>query len=71
MYIRKKATEPNPIPLKQRLLASVREVRDHTGWGPNTIYKLIKDGELKSVKAGARRSITVESLLAKVNGEAA
>jgi hypothetical protein len=63
MRVRDQIKDPNPIPLPQRLTVRVKEVRDYTGWGRNTIYEKLKSGELKRAKSDPR-SITVKSLLA-------
>ena len=48
----------------------VLEACNDFGLGRSNIYKLIKDGKLRTVKVGGRRLIPAESLEALLQGEA-
>ena len=39
---------------------SIDEFSKRWGWGRNTTYNLIANGELSSIKAGKRRLVTLE-----------
>lgn len=45
-----------------RLAYSVAEVREVTGLGRTTIYKLINDNSLPSIKVGRRRLVKAEDV---------
>ena len=47
-----------------RLVYSIREAAQATGLSLATLYRLISDGRLKTVKIGARRLIPVAALTA-------
>jgi excisionase family DNA binding protein len=47
-----------------RLVYSVREAEQATGLSRSTIYRLISNGRLKTVKVGARRLVPVAALTA-------
>ena len=46
----------------EKLLATIPEASQATGLGRSSIYELIHDGKLKSVKSGKRRLVVVESI---------
>jgi excisionase family DNA binding protein len=47
-----------------RLVYSIREAAEASGLSRATLYRLISDGRLKTVKIGARRLIPVAALTA-------
>jgi excisionase family DNA binding protein len=47
-----------------RLVYSIREAAQATGLSRATLYRLISDGRLKTVKVGARRLVPVAALTA-------
>jgi excisionase family DNA binding protein len=57
------ARKPIDVPLHKRLTASIREAKEATGLGESTIYGLIREGTLETVKVGKSRLIKVPSLL--------
>ncbi len=46
----------------EKLLATISEAGQACGLGRSSIYELIRDGKLKSVKSGKRRLVVVESI---------
>lgn len=56
----------------QRVTYSVAEVTDITGLGRTTLYKLMNEGQLPSIKVGRRRLVKAEHLrqLFAVEGQA-
>ena len=46
----------------ERILISIREATEMLGIGRTTIYRLIAEGRLETVKIGSRRLVKVESL---------
>ena len=46
----------------ERKLISISEAAKSLGLGRTTIYRLIKAGELESVRIGSRRLLKVESI---------
>ena len=53
------------------MLVSVKTTCAVLDIGPNTLYKLLKEGRLDSRKIGKGRRVTVESIKAFVTGKAA
>lgn len=49
-----------------KLLLTVVEVSDRTGWGRSFIYKILATGELRSIALGRTRRILVSDLQAYV-----
>jgi excisionase family DNA binding protein len=47
-----------------RLVYSIQEAAQATGLSRATLYRLISDGRLKTVKVGARRLVPVAALTA-------
>lgn len=60
-----------PTPLHEALAYSPKDAARVTGLGVTTIYKLLREGTLKSRHVGSRRLITATSVRALVEGEAA
>lgn len=57
MHTRKPATVPAP-----RLAVGIEEAADLLGLGRSLLFRLIKEGQLRSVKVGKRRLIAVSEL---------
>ena len=58
--------------LKQRKMAySVPEASDTTGIPVSTLWRLIKEGRLKSAKVGRRRLILADALMTFLEDQAA
>ena len=51
------------IPFSERPTCTVHEGCEASGLGRTTIYALIRDGRIKTVKVGARTLLVVPSLL--------
>lgn len=52
-----------------KLCYSVKEACNATSWGRTTLYNLIADGRLRTVRIGGRRLIPAEALHALIAGE--
>lgn len=48
----------------------VKDAAKIYGWSRSTLYKMMKDGTLKSVRVGGRRLIPRDALEALINGGA-
>lgn len=53
------------MPISEELpdILTVRQVADHMGWHPNTVYIRCTSGELKSFKSGNSRRIRKVALM--------
>ena len=49
------------------LTVTIKRAREITGLGNTTLWKLIKDGQLKTISVGRRRLLVFSSLEAMVN----
>jgi excisionase family DNA binding protein len=56
------AAPPEVTSGKPRLLHSVRHAAEALDLGPSTVWKLISDGKLETVRIGRSRRITDRSL---------
>ena len=54
----------------ERRAFHVKDAAKAYGWSRSTLYKLMKDGTLKSVRVGGRRLIPRDALEALLNGGA-
>ena len=54
----------------ERRAYHVKEAAIVYGWSRSTLYKMMKDGTLHSVRVGGRRLISRDSLEALLNGGA-
>jgi len=59
------------IPITERRAITVKQAVAAYGLGRTTLWRLIKDGEIKATKVGSRTVISVESIEARVLGKAA
>lgn len=50
----------------EKICHSVDELSERTGWNRNQIYRLVKDGVLRSFKIGRRRYVSEEAALATI-----
>jgi predicted DNA-binding transcriptional regulator AlpA len=55
--------------LDERLLISLPEVRTATGFSNTTVWRLVKDGTLPSVKIGRRTMVDARKFLAMIEGQ--
>jgi hypothetical protein len=55
--------QPHPPPLAGKLMCSVREACDASGFSPQTLYRWMADGRLETRFIQRRRRIVVSSLL--------
>ncbi len=62
-----RAKDPNSSHRPKKVFASIDETCGATGLGRTTIYQLINDKVLESVKIGKRRLVVVESIEAMAN----
>lgn len=46
----------------ERIFASIRETGSTLGLGRSTIYRMINDGQLETVKMGSRRLVRIASI---------
>lgn len=53
--------------IQEKTLCSIREAAYSIGMGRTSVYGLINDGSLKSVKIGSRRLVRVDSIAAFIN----
>jgi excisionase family DNA binding protein len=58
------------IPEEKRRALSIRETARTTGLSRATLYRLLNDGRLTTVKIGARRLVPVRALDALLDGSA-
>ena len=56
------------LPIQQRRAVSIREAAQCCSLSRATIYRLIADGKLTTLKIGARRLVPVASIDALLNG---
>lgn len=57
-----------PNTTSQKLTVSVREVREITGLGETTIWKLIREGNLRVVRVGRRTLVPMSEIDALIDG---
>jgi excisionase family DNA binding protein len=57
-------------PIFERRALSIEEAADACGLSRATLYRLLKDGKLTTVKVGARRLVPLVSLDALLSGGA-
>jgi excisionase family DNA binding protein len=60
----KPVDEPPPV----RVLYPLREIQQKLGVSRSTVYQLLSDGQLPSVKIGRRRFVTAAALTAYIEG---
>jgi len=53
--------------LQEKYLCSIRETINLIGMGRTSVYSLINDGSLKTVKIGARRLVRIDSITAFID----
>ena len=53
----------------ERIAASVAEAAEALGLGRTSVYTLIRDGRLETVKLGRRTLVKVASIRRLINGE--
>jgi excisionase family DNA binding protein len=58
----KSVVDKQAEPRQERMLYSVKEVQHRLSIGRSTVYQLMRDGHLPSVKIGRRRFVTTAAL---------
>lgn len=53
--------------VQQKYLCSIREATSLMGMGRTSVYGLLNDGSLKSVKIGSRRLVRIDSITAFID----
>jgi len=53
--------------MQEKYLCSIRETISLMGMGRTSVYGLINDGSLKSVKIGSRRLVRIDSIIALID----
>ena len=66
-----KEKEPSKLPFNERLAASISETAEKIGVSRNTVYLMLKQGQLSAVHCGARNMVTTASIRALLEGKAA
>lgn len=62
---------PNPFAANDRLAFQITEAGQIVGIGRTSVYELIREGKLKTVKIAGRTLIPADSLRALVDSKAA
>lgn len=57
--------------IAEKVAASINETVDLTGLGRTTVFRLIKENKLRTVKVGRRTLVPMSEIRALVDGKAA
>lgn len=66
--------QPAPRPLQERVLLTVQEAAEQLGIGRTLVYKLIRNGEIDSLRIGRLRRVpaaAVQDYARRLSGDAA